>query len=107
MIAVELALRAVIAAKMSSVHIVLRSDNQGVIGALAAGRSFGIQENNVLQHVLQLFHDHDIWFTIVYVPSAMNIADAPSRGELPPREERFEFPPPIPKHLRDFIYSVR
>ncbi|KAJ7727405.1 hypothetical protein B0H16DRAFT_1331615 [Mycena metata] len=106
MIAVELPLRAVIAARMKSVHIVFRSDNQGVIGAPAAGRSFGIQENLILQHILQLFHDYDIWFSIRYVPSVDNIADGPSREVLPSHFQRFAYPPPTSRHLKDFIYLV-
>ncbi|KAJ7764312.1 hypothetical protein B0H16DRAFT_1413939 [Mycena metata] len=106
MVAVELAVRALVAAGHRNKHFVLRSDNQGVVGALAAGRSRGRQENSILQHILQLFDDHSIWLTIVYVPTADNIADGPSRGVLPTQELQFEAPPRVPPHLVDFIVPV-
>ncbi|KAJ7041251.1 hypothetical protein C8F04DRAFT_895019, partial [Mycena alexandri] len=83
MVAVELALRTVIAAGRRKAHLILRSDNQGVIGALAAGKSHGRQENTILQHILRLFYENEIWFSVRYVPSAENLADAPSRGVRP------------------------
>ncbi|KAF7334414.1 putative reverse transcriptase domain protein [Mycena venus] len=106
MVAVELAVRTVVASGVANAHIALRSDNQGVIGALAAGRSYGIQENAILQHILFLFHKHRLWFSITYVNTKENPADAPSRGILPPRTEMYQRQPRTPDHLRSLLYLV-
>lgn len=104
MVAIELALRTVIASKLANVHFKLRSDNQGVIGALAAGKSYNEQENAILQHILSLFHDHSIWFTIEWVASAENPADDPSRGIFGPKEKLWPHPPKLPRHLKQYIH---
>ncbi|KAJ7161584.1 hypothetical protein C8R46DRAFT_818762, partial [Mycena filopes] len=82
MVAVEMAVRAAIAAGHKNAHFILRSDNKGVVGALAAGRSRGRQENAIpsLQQILYLYEEYGIWLTVEWVASKDNIADAPSRG---------------------------
>lgn len=104
MVAIELALRALIASGVTNAHFILRSDNQGVIGALAAGRSYNAQENVILQQILRLYHEYSIWFTIVWVPSKENTADAPSRAIFPPRSRLYPYPPKVPRHLKEFIF---
>lgn len=107
-VAIELALRTLIASGVSNTHIKLRSDNQGVIGALAAGRSYNIQENTVLQHILRLFDEHSIWLRIEWIPSEENPADAPSRGTFAHRSKLYPNPPKIPYYLRNYIsHSVK
>jgi hypothetical protein len=103
MVAIELAIRTLATAGYRSAHFSLRSDNQGVIGALAAGRSYGTQENATLQRILHLYEQYDIWLTITYVPSKENISDGPSRGEFPPAKNIFPFPPAIPAYLKQYI----
>jgi hypothetical protein len=102
-VAIELALQTLVASKVSKEHLHLRSDNQGVIGALAAGKSYNAQENTVLQQILRLYHEHEIWFTITYIPSKKNPADPMSRGEFPPRRQIIGGPPKILFHLQPFI----
>jgi hypothetical protein len=103
MVAIELALRTLVAAKVKNAHLSLRSDNQGVIGALAAGKSYNAQENTILQQILQLYHEHSIWFTITYIPSKENPADPPSRGEFASRKLMIGSPPKIPNHLKKYV----
>jgi hypothetical protein len=50
-----------------------------VIGALAAGKSYNTQENTILQQILHLYHEHEIWFTITYIGSKKNPADDVTR----------------------------
>jgi hypothetical protein len=75
MVAIKLALRTLVALKVSKVHLHLRSDNQDVIGALVAGKLCNTQENTILQQILHLYHEHKIWFTITYIPLKKNPAD--------------------------------
>ena len=48
MVAVELAVRTLVTARFTNCHIRVQSDNQGVVGALKAGRSRGTQQNLIL-----------------------------------------------------------
>jgi hypothetical protein len=74
-----------------------------VIEALAAGKSYNTQENAILQQILRLYHEHEIWFTITYIPSKKNPVDPMSRGEFPSRRQLIGSPPKIPYHLFPFI----
>jgi hypothetical protein len=103
MVAIELALRTLVVSKVSNAHLHLRLDNMGVIGALAAGKSYNTQENAILQQILRLYHKHAIWFTIMYIPLKENPADPMSRGEFPPKRRLIGSPPKIPFHLYPFI----
>lgn len=103
MVAVELALRSLIAAGFRDTHFLLRSDNQGVVGALRAGFSCSSQQNTILRHIVSLLLEHSLWFTTVWVASADNPADAPSRGVFPPSSSRFPHSALIPVPLRPFI----
>jgi len=49
MVAVELATRTLITEKYANCHIIVRSDNKGVVGTLEAGRSRGTQQNAILR----------------------------------------------------------
>jgi hypothetical protein len=50
MVAIELALRTLVASGVRNAHFKLRSDNQGVIGALAAGKSYNAGEHHPTTH---------------------------------------------------------
>jgi hypothetical protein len=83
MVAVELGLRLAITQGAHDIHLILRSDNTGVIHALDGGRSRNLQQNRVLQRIVVLLRTHNLWLSTIYVPSRENPADPPSRG-LPP-----------------------
>jgi hypothetical protein len=101
MVAIELALRTLVASKVSKAHLHLRLDNKGVIGVLAAGKLYNAQENTILQQILCLYHEHEIWFT--YTPSKENPVDLMSQGEFPSKWQLIGSPPKIPFHLHPFI----
>jgi hypothetical protein len=103
MIAIELGLLAAIARGHSNAHFLVKSDNMGVIGALSAGKSRNLEQNRVLQRVVALSRIHAIWMTSQYVASAVNIADAPSRGIPVMYMSRSATPVPIPPCLHPFI----
>lgn len=104
MVAVELALHSVIEAGFSNVHIILRSDNTGIVGSKRAEMSRNAQQNRILQHILVLFHRHNIWISTKWISTLENPADGPSRGVFPPAQQMFEFAPRIPGHLKQFLY---
>lgn len=47
---------------------------------LEAGLSRSLQQNRILQRITNLFTAHDIWLSLLYIPSKENPADPPSRG---------------------------
>ena len=91
MVAVELATRALasVTGKYSQSHMIVRSDNQGVVGALKAGKSQGIQQNLILREIVKLLQAHELWISTIWVPSLENPADGPSRGVFPSRDSLY------------------
>jgi hypothetical protein len=106
MVAVELAIRTLITGKFSSCHVVVRSDNQGVVGALKAGRSRGSQQNLVLREIVKLIQDNGIWVSTAWIPTLENPADNPSRGVFMGRDSLLSFQPRIPYHLTNLIHKA-
>ncbi|QRV84674.1 hypothetical protein RhiJN_26739 [Ceratobasidium sp. AG-Ba] len=82
-VAVELAVGAIIGMGVRDVTVTLHSDNQGVIGAIRAGRSRNDQQNLVLQRIHTEAMAHGLCIDMQYVATKANKADAPSRGESP------------------------
>nr|GAT48554.1 predicted protein [Mycena chlorophos] len=80
MLAIEFGLRLAVHRGYSDIHFHVRSDNQGVIGALEAGKSRNSEQNRVLRRIVSLLCTHALWLTTSYVPSVENLADGPSRG---------------------------
>lgn len=103
MVAVELAIHTLVAAGFHSCHLILHSDNAGVVGALHAGRSRNSQQNAILRKIVALFQHHSMWITTKWVPSQNNPADGPSRGLFPPSSTLLPYPPAIPRHLIPYV----
>jgi hypothetical protein len=61
-------------------HILIHTDNQGVLGAWANRSSRNPASNNVLGRTLSSLLARRCWLTLTYVKSAENPADPPSRG---------------------------
>ena len=105
MVAVELAVRTLIAGKFHKCHVIIRSDNQGVVGALKSGRSQGSQQNMILREIVKLIQDNNIWISCTWIPTAENLADGPSRGMFPGKSSLLSFQPKLPYHLTNFIHK--
>jgi hypothetical protein len=106
MVAIDLGLRALAHSGIRNAHIRFRSDNQGVVGALKAGRSRGLPQNDILRRLSSFALDNDLWFSVEWVASSDNIADAASRGIFPSSRSRFAKPPPLPHYLKRFVTLV-
>ena len=52
MVAIKLALCTLVVGKFTKCHIIIQSDNQGLIGVLKAGRSHGTQQNLMLHEIV-------------------------------------------------------
>jgi hypothetical protein len=105
MVAVELAVRTLITGKYTKCHIIVRSDNKGVVGALEAGRSRGTQQNSILREIVKLIQDHELWISTTWIPTLENPADGPSRGVFPRKASLYAFPPKLPFHLINFVHK--
>ncbi|KAF8802823.1 hypothetical protein BYT27DRAFT_7036783, partial [Phlegmacium glaucopus] len=81
LLAVEVGVRALIAAGCRSLTITVRSDNTGVIDALKKKswcQRHGIEE--ILQNILTLCRQYGIQLKPSWVSTKTNPADSPSRG---------------------------
>ncbi|KAF8063627.1 hypothetical protein FPV67DRAFT_1370611, partial [Lyophyllum atratum] len=80
MVAVELGLHVAIAAGFHSQTIVMRSDNWGVVQSLLKGKSRHAKQLEILREIVALTKRCKITLIPVWVPTAENPADKPSRG---------------------------
>jgi hypothetical protein len=103
MVAVELAVHTLIAGNFRNCHIRVQSDNQGVVGALKAGRSRGTNQNMILHEIVKPIQNHDLWISTTWVPTLENPADGPSRGSFLGKDSLCSHPPALPAHLTRFI----
>jgi hypothetical protein len=105
-VAVELALRTLIHLGIRNTHLIIRSDNMGVVGSHVAGRCRNPASNLVLRQINGLLQDFGLWLTIQWIPTEDNPADGPSRGSTPANVKRFTQPCQIPSHLTPFVFQA-
>jgi hypothetical protein len=97
-IALELCLLALVKAGFHNVTIIIHSDNSSVVGSFRAGSSCSIEQNFVLRRIILLLHEHHIRLQLKWVPSKLNLANAPSHGIFP-SSPLFSHPPKVPLFL--------
>jgi len=102
-IAIELGLLRAISRGHTNVHFVVHCDNQGVIQAINGGKSRSPEQNFALQRILHLLSTYSLWISPLYVPSAANLADRPSRGLPALNSTKSPSPLLIPPHLITFL----
>lgn len=106
MVAVELAIYAIHAAGHRHCKILVHSDNMGVIGAMAKGRSPNYHINRSIRRTADITFPNLILPLFEYVESSLNPADCISRGVLPPLSSRIPLSFTIPPDLTPFIAYV-
>lgn len=79
-------------------HLLINTDNQGVIGAWAKHSSCSYEQNEVLGRIICMLVSRSCFLSLKYVASAENPADAPSCGVAPMDYLRRSFPS-FPKKL--------
>jgi hypothetical protein len=101
-IAVELAVLTLFEGGWKDASLIIRSDNQGVIGAFQHGWSRNFQVNLCICRVETLAMLSNVTHTLIYTESARNRADSISRGEVGHPSLRLE-PVTLPRELHAFI----
>lgn len=102
-VAVELAILATREMGVRDADILIRSDNEGVIGAFAKGRCSNFMTNLSIRRSDEVRVATGISSSLIYVNTADNLADPISRGILPPSATRFLPPIPIPSPLAAYF----
>ena len=104
-VAVELAVRLLDVRDWSNLHVLLRSDNQGVIGAYRRGRGRNPEVNDSIRRVDVIASARNISFSFTYVESEANLADPISRGISGCSD--FQLPDfPLPVELSQYMVHV-
>jgi hypothetical protein len=102
-VAVELAVFFLISKyRMIQKHILIHSDNKGVMGAWNARQSRNAEYNRVLTRIIQMLSEVEGFISLEYVPSKENPADAISRGYSAAHLRRCSFGKP-PQCLRSIV----
>jgi hypothetical protein len=83
-------------------HILIHSDNQGVMGAWKARRSHNLEWNAVLMRIIQMLSEVEGFISIEYVRSEENPADAVSRNRSTVGLRRANFGP-LPLSLQSLV----
>jgi hypothetical protein len=84
-------------------HILIHTDNMGVIGAWEQRSSRNPEQNQVLIRIMRRLLDRQCFLTLKYIKSSENPADAPSRGLDAPGRSRRTFKG-FPSHLAGLMY---
>jgi hypothetical protein len=84
--------------------ILIRSDNQGVIGAFRSGRSRNFQVNLCIRRVETIAMTSNVTHSFIYVESAKNKADTVSRGETGSPSSRINATQ-LPSELSPFLLA--
>jgi hypothetical protein len=106
MVAVELATLYLIAAGWGGHHLIINSDNMGVVGALLGGRSRNAEQNAALCRIVESMLSSSMWITPVYVNTLANPADGPSRGVFDRMSHMLPNIVKIPLPLQPFLRPV-
>jgi hypothetical protein len=105
-IAVELAVYATCSFGISNSDVLIRSDNEGVIGAFRKGRSSNPAVNMCIRRSEAIMQTANLSISLIYVNTKDNKADPISRNILPPSTSRLPFRISIPAALQPFIENV-
>ena len=103
MVAIELGLLFATHLSYADLHLIIKSDNQGVIHAIRGGKSRSPEQNAVLQRITSLLSQYKLWISSLYVPSIDNLADLPSRGLPVPNHTHAISTFSLPASLQPFL----
>lgn len=105
-LAVEFAIRTLDRRNIHDVNVLIRSDNQGVIGAWEKGRGRNFEVNLSIRRAQVIALERNLSFSFTFIESSENLADPISRGELGLQKNKLENTFPLPDELAEFITHV-
>jgi len=91
---------------LENAAVLIRSDNEGVIGAYTKGRGRNFQVNHAIRRVEAIGLATNVSYVLSYVESKLNKADPISRGILGPRAKQLPFYIQLPVELSPFLVHV-
>lgn len=105
-VAIELAVVHLESSGVRDSHVLIRSDNQGVIGAWERGRGRNFEVNLSIRRAYLIAFSCGISLSFLYVSSSDNLADPVSRGILGPSSLKINDTSVVPLPLARFIEHV-
>lgn len=105
-VAVEFAVRALEQHDVRDADVLIRSDNQGVIGAWQKGRGRNFEVNLSIRRAQAITLDRHISLSFIYVESAENLADPISRGDLGLQRDKLDKSFTLPEELSLYFTHV-
>ena len=102
-VAVELVIYMLEEKGIEDAHILVHSDNQGVIGAFDKGRSRNFEVNLSIRRSSSILAARNISISLTYIESEVNPADPISRGILGLPADRLFSNFPLPGELKPFL----
>lgn len=105
-IAVELAARILSERGISNAAILIRGDNQGVVGSYGRGRGRNLHVNLAVRRTEIIGTSSNVLYVLEYVESKLNKADPISRGELGPLAKQITNYIQLPEELAPYLRHV-
>lgn len=106
LIAIELALRALIAQGHVSCQIPVHVDSTEAILCLERGFSRELDQNTIVRRIVTLGQTSGIVLKLVHVPSHVNAVRNLTDGTIPSASRRFPHDVLLPDELRDYLVAV-
>lgn len=103
MVAVEICVYYIAQLYPHGSHIIIHSDNQGVLTCVRNQCSRGRHTNSSIQRMSYFLLSHNLHITGQYVATDNNIADPISRGSFPSFSKRLLPTFPVPDALQRFL----
>lgn len=103
MVAIELAVRRLEEIRIADANILVRSDNEGVVGAVKRGRSRNFHVNLSIRRAETICMANNIMIQVEYVKTDTNVADSVSRGKPDAALGRFHSKFELPVELSTFL----
>jgi hypothetical protein len=105
-VALELLIYAIEERGLHDVHLLVHSDNKGIIGAFDKGRSRNFDINLSIRRSAYVLASLNVSLDLTYIESKKNPADPLSRGEFWPASQRLYSKFTLPKVLSDHLTHV-
>jgi hypothetical protein len=105
-VAVKLVARILLEQGLANTVVLIRGDNQGVIGSFARGRGRNLHVNLAICCTDAIAASSNVLYMLDYIESDQNEADPISHGEFGPHTDQITNYVQLPKELQPFLEHV-